>query len=155
MADGRNRSGPPEDSSSSRARQRFAPPNYPDARRRNMMKCIAAVLIVLGMIMMAGATPPCSQDTGAYLRDAPYLTGKAHGEDLHRRKAFQRTSAKNTYIPWYLIPGTWYTSTRYCCVRVLHFKTPPFATSYSYGNFLSAGLGSSPMYSSIISVWKA
>ena len=55
MADGRKRSGPPEDSSSSRARQRFAPHNYP--REAQNMKCIAAVLVVLGMFMTAGATP--------------------------------------------------------------------------------------------------
>ena len=53
----------------------------------------------------------------------------------------------------YDILGTWYMSTRYyCCVRVLYFKAPPFAASSSYWSFLSAGLGSSPSYSSLTSV---
>ena len=53
-----------------------------------------------------------------------------------------------------LVPGTWYTSTRYCCLRVWYFKAPPFAAIYSYGSFLSAGLELSPIYSSIIYVRK-
>ena len=53
-----------------------------------------------------------------------------------------------------LVPGTWYTSTRYCCLRVRYFKAPPFAAIYSYGSFLSAGLELSPIYSSIIYVRK-
>ena len=149
MADGRKRSGPPEDSSSSRARQRFAPPNYPDARRRNMMKCIAAVLIVLGTIMTAGATPH-APSTRAPIYEPHRVSWAELREDLHRRKAFWRMSAKNTYFVYTLVPGTRYTSTRYCCVRVFLFKAPPFAASYSYGNFLCAGLGSSPIYSSSI-----
>ena len=58
------------------------------------------------------------------------------------------------YVPWYLVPGTWFTSTRYCCLRVQYFKAPPFAAIYSYGSFLSAGLELSPIYSSIIYVRK-
>ena len=50
MADGRKRPGPPEDSSSSRTKQRFSLPNYPDTRRGNM-KAIAGVLVVLGMFL--------------------------------------------------------------------------------------------------------
>ena len=46
MDDGRKRSRPPEVSSSSRTRRRFNHFNYPDAKRRNMMKAIAAVLVV-------------------------------------------------------------------------------------------------------------
>ena len=57
MADGKKRSGPPENSSSNRARQRFTPGIFPDSRRTKIMKCIAAVLVVLGMFMTAGATP--------------------------------------------------------------------------------------------------
>ena len=48
-----------------------------------------------------------------------------------------------------LVPGTWYTSTRYCCVYFVFQGATFFTASYSYGNFLSAGLGSSPIYSSI------
>ena len=88
MADGRNRAGPPEDSSSSRARQRFAPPNYPDARRRNMMKCIAAVLIVLGTIMTAGATPH-APSTRAPIYEPHRVSWPELRDDHHRRKAFR------------------------------------------------------------------
>lgn len=49
MADGVGRSVPPEGSSSSRARQRFSSPNYPDAGRRNTTKYINAVPFVLRM----------------------------------------------------------------------------------------------------------
>ena len=55
MADGRKRPEPPEDSSSSRTKQRFSLPNYPDTRRRNMKKVIAGVLVVLGMFLTPGA----------------------------------------------------------------------------------------------------
>ena len=55
MADGRKRPGPPEDSSSSRTKQRFSLPSYPEARRRNMKKVIAGVLVVLGMFLTPGA----------------------------------------------------------------------------------------------------
>ena len=54
MADGRKRPGPPEDSSSSRTKQRFSLPNYPDTRRRNMKKAIAGVLVVLAMFLTQG-----------------------------------------------------------------------------------------------------
>ena len=54
MTDGRKRPGPPEDSSSSRTKQRFSLPNYPDTRRRNMSKAIAGVLVVLGMFLTPG-----------------------------------------------------------------------------------------------------
>ena len=53
MADGRKRPGP-RDSSSSRTKQRFSLPNYPDTGRRNM-KAIAGVLVVLGMFLTPGA----------------------------------------------------------------------------------------------------
>ena len=55
MADGRKRPGPPEDSSSSRTKQRFSLPNYPDTRRRNVKKAIAGVLVVLVMFPTPGA----------------------------------------------------------------------------------------------------
>ena len=55
MADGRKRPGPPEDSSSSRTKQRFSLPNHPDTRPRNMKKAIAGVLVVLGMFLTPGA----------------------------------------------------------------------------------------------------
>ena len=56
IAGGKKRSGPPEEFSSNRAGQRFTPPIFPDSKRRNM-KCIAAVLVVLGMFDTTGATP--------------------------------------------------------------------------------------------------
>ena len=157
IADGRKRSGPPEDSSSSRARQRFGPPKYPDARRRNMtMKCIAAVLIVLGMIMTAGATPQAPR-TRAPIYKPHRVSWAELREELYRRKGFRRTSAeKYQYLFYTLVPDTWYASTSYCCVRVWYFKALLFfAASYSYGNFLSAGLGSSPICGSTFSVCKA
>ena len=54
MADGRKRPGPPEDSSSSRTKQRFSLSNFPETRRRNM-KAIAGVLVVLGVLLTPGA----------------------------------------------------------------------------------------------------
>ena len=58
-------------------------------------------------------------------------------------KLFGERALKNTYIPWYLVPGVRVPGTAVC---VLYFKVPPFfAACYSYGNFLSAGLGSSPI----------
>ena len=57
MADEGKRSRPPADSSSSRARQRFAPTQQCRLEAQNMMKCIAAVLVVLGTFMTSGATP--------------------------------------------------------------------------------------------------
>ena len=54
MAEGRKRPGPLEDSSSSRTKQRFSLPNYPDTRRKNMKKAIAGVLVVLGMFLTPG-----------------------------------------------------------------------------------------------------
>ena len=84
------------------------PPSYPDARRRNMMKCIAAVLIVLGMIITAGATPHAPR-TWAPIYEPHRVSWAELREDLHRRKAFWRTSAKMHIYP--LAPGTWYTST--------------------------------------------
>ena len=145
MADGRNRAGPPEDSSSSRV----TAPNYPVARPRNMTICITAVVIVLGIFMTAGTTTH-ARSTRARIYEPHRVSWAELREDLHRRKAFWRMSAKNTYFVYTLVPGTRYTSTRYCCVRVFLFKAPPFAASYSYGNFLCAGLGSSPIYSSSI-----
>ena len=90
MVDGGKRSGPAEDSSSNRARQRFVPPNYPDARHRDVMKCIAAVLIVLGMIMAAGATPHAYR-TWAPIYEPHRVSWAGLREDLHHRKAFRRT----------------------------------------------------------------
>ena len=55
MTNGRKRPGPLEDSSSSRTKQRFSLPNYPDTRRRNMKKAIAGVLVVLGVFLTPGA----------------------------------------------------------------------------------------------------
>ena len=122
---------------------------------------------------------PCSQDTGAYLRAAAYLMGRARGrspspqsfsEDFSNvggefrevrspatPSSPKERALKNTWYLYirYLVPGTRYSSARYSCVRVLYFKALPFAASSSYGNFLSAGLGSSPIYSSLISVCKA
>ena len=117
---------------------------------------------------------PCSQDTGAYLRAAAYLMGRARGrspspqsfsEDFSNvggefrevrspatPSSPKERALKNTYIPGtrYLIHEyqvllcTWYVF----CISI-------FAASSSYGNFLSAGLGSSPIYSSsLISVCK-
>ena len=54
MADGRKRPGPLENSSSSRTKQRFSLPSYPDTRRRNMEKAIAGVLVVLAMFLTPG-----------------------------------------------------------------------------------------------------
>ena len=157
MADGTKRSGPRTDASLTRARQRFGPPNCSDARRRNMM--IAAVLIVLGMIVIAGATHHAPRTrTPIYERHSVPWAEFRRG--LRRRKGFRRTSAlKYLYTlepgTWYLVPGTRYSSARYSCVRVWYFKAPPFfAASYSYGNFLSAGLESSPIYSSIITLCR-
>ena len=98
MAEERKRSGPPEDSSSGGARQRFGPPKYPDASRRNMMKCIAAVLIVLGMIMTAVATPHAPK-TWASIYEPHRVSSAELREDLRRRKAFWRTSDKQ-YLPY-------------------------------------------------------
>ena len=90
MAEGRKRSGPPQDSSSSQTRQRFSAPNYPDARRRNMMKAIAAALVVLGMFMTAGATPYAPK-TRAPIYEPHRVSWPELRDDLHRRKAFRRT----------------------------------------------------------------
>ena len=54
MVNGRKRPGPPEDSSSSRTKQRFSLPNYPDTRRTNLKKAIAGVLVVLAMFLTPG-----------------------------------------------------------------------------------------------------
>ena len=151
MDNGSKRSGPPEDSSSSRAKQLFGPPIYPDAKRRIMMKCIAAVLIVLGMIMTAGATPHAPR-TRAPICEPHRVSWAEIREDLHRRKAFRRTSAKN-YL-YTLVPGTWYQVL--LCVFCISRRKPFFAANYSYGIFLTAELGTSPNYSiSLISVCKA
>ena len=112
MDNGSKRSGPPEDSSSSRAKQLFGPPIYPDAKRRIMMKCIAAVLIVLGMFMTAGVTP-YSPRARVPIHEPNRVSWAEFRKDPRHRKAFRRTSAKN-YL-YTLVPGTWYTSTRYCC----------------------------------------
>ena len=90
MAEGRKRSGPPQDSSSSQTRQRFSAPNYPDARRRNVMKAIAAALVVLGMFMTAGATPYAPK-TRAPIYEPHRVSWAGLREDLHHRKAFRRT----------------------------------------------------------------
>ena len=55
MAEGRKRPGPAEDSSSSRTKQRFGLPNYPDTRRENIKTMIAGELVVLGMFLTPGA----------------------------------------------------------------------------------------------------
>ena len=111
MDNGSKRSGPPEDSSSSRAKQLFGPPIYPDAKRRIMMKCIAAVLIVLGMFMTAGVTP-YSPRARVPIHEPNRVSWAEFRKDPRHRKAFRRTSAKKClHTLWYLVPGT-----RYCCV---------------------------------------
>ena len=152
MDNGSKRSGPPEDSSSSRAKQLFGPPIYPDAKRRIMMKCIAAVLIVLGMFMTAGVTP-YSPRARVPIHEPNRVSWAEFRKDPRHRKAFRRTSAKKClHTLWYLVPGT-----RYCCVCFcISRRKPFFAAKYSYGIFLTAELGTSPNYSiSLISVCKA
>jgi len=90
MEGGRKRSGSPEDSLLSRTRQRFNPYNFPEARRRNMLKAIAVALVVLGMFMTAGATPHVPKRRSPI--HEPYRLSWAElREDLRRRKAFRRT----------------------------------------------------------------
>ena len=84
MADGRNGAGPPEDSSSCRV----TAPNYPDARRKNM-KCIAVVVIMPGMFMIAGTTIRARR-TRARIYDMQRVSWAERREDLRRRKAFGR-----------------------------------------------------------------
>ena len=58
MADGRKRPGPPEDSSSSRTKQRCSLPNYQLSRheaQKHEEGYIASVLVVLGMFLTPGA----------------------------------------------------------------------------------------------------
>ena len=55
-----------------------------------MMKCIAAVLIVLGMIITAGATPHAPR-TWAPIYEPHRVSWAELGEDLHCRKDFRRT----------------------------------------------------------------
>ena len=96
-------------------------------------------------------------------------------EDLHRRKAFPRTArmsegkfvkfahllgpvSKRTSAKKYLVPHTWYLTYKYqvllLCTRFV-FQGATVCGPLLVGNFLSAGLGSSPIYSSLISVCKA
>ena len=83
MADGRNGAAPPEDPSSCRV----TAPNYPDASRRNMTKCIAAVVIVLGMFMTAGTTNHARR-TLARIYELHRVSWAELREDLYRLKAF-------------------------------------------------------------------
>ena len=71
-----------------------------------MMKCIGAVLIVLGMIMTAGATPHAFR-TRAPIYEPYRFSWAELREELHRRKGFRRTCAKKyLYTLWCLVPGT-------------------------------------------------
>ena len=85
MADGRKRPGPPEDSSSSRTKQRFRLSSNPDTRRRNM-KAIAGGLVVLGMFLTPGSTPYAPK-TRAPFYEPHRMTWSEFREDLHRRHA--------------------------------------------------------------------
>ena len=58
-----------------------------------MMKCVAAVLIVLGMIVTAGVTLHALR-TRAPIYESHRISWTELREDLHRRKALPRTSAK-------------------------------------------------------------
>ena len=44
-------------------------------------------------------------------------------------------------LPTYLVPGTWYTNTRYCCVRVLCFRAPSLLRPTMYSCYLRAAPG--------------
>ena len=54
------------------------------------MKCIAAVLVVLGMFMTAGATPHAPRTRGP-IYEPQRISWVELGGDLHRRKAFRKT----------------------------------------------------------------
>ena len=159
MADGRKRCGPPEDSSSSPARRRFAPPHLSRREAQKHDEVHRCCPHRARHDHDSRSYTPCSQDTGAYLRAAPCLMGRDQGRSPSPQSFSENERQK---LPIY--PGTWYLVYKYqvlllCTwylVRVLYFKAPPFAASYSCGNFLCAGLGSSPIYSSsLISVYKA
>ena len=158
MAEGRKRSGPPQDSSSSQTRQRFSAPNYPDARRRNMMKAIAAALVVLGMFMTAGATPYAPK-TRAPIYKPHRVSWPELRDDLHRRKAFRRTvrMSEESFVKladllrpalqknkrfgseFHIIECTWYIPYEYVPGRVARrLRLPPRLPSY--GCWLGASL---------------
>ena len=67
----------------------------------------------------------------------------------------KRTSAtKHLVLHTYLVHDIRVPGTTAVFLGVLYLKAPPFEASTSYENFLSAGLGSSTIYSSLISVCK-
>ena len=113
MADGRNRAGPPEDSSSSRV----TAPNYPVARRRNMTICITAVVIVLGIFMTAGTTTH-ARSTRARIYEPHRVSWAELREDLHRRKAFGRALRMSL--------GSF--------VKLAHRPPPPLETNNRFGS---------------------
>ena len=79
MADGRRRSGPPEDSSSRRARQRFAPPQLSRREAQKHDEVHRCCPHRARHDHNSRSYTPCSQDMGAYLRAAPCLMGRAQG----------------------------------------------------------------------------
>ena len=113
MADGRKRPGPPEDSSSSRTKQRLLLPNYPDTRRRNMKKAIAGVLVVLGMFLAPGAAiaglhestrPGCFplRSSGMFAHACcvtTRVTAGVGGGGLALRLGFQKSGKKRQTTP--------------------------------------------------------
>ena len=97
------------------------------------MKCIAAVPIVLGMTMTAGATSHAPR-TRAPIYEPHRVYGQSSGKISIAAKRFGERALKNTYILCYLVPGIRVPDTSMC---ILYFKASPyFAASYSYGNFL-------------------
>ena len=154
MADGRTRSGPQEDSSFSGRDNESPPPQYLDERRRNMVKCIAAVLIVLGRITTAGAT---SHDprTRRPTYEPHRVSWAKLREDLHRAKLFGERALNNTYIPLYVVPGIRVPCTAIYEVHVSisrrHFLQPATRT----GTFSALGWDRLPSTAAAYSLCKA
>ena len=89
MPGGRNRSGPPEDSSLSRPRQRFSPFNYPDTRRSNFK--IRATLVSLSATPSAHKTrAPNSNQHGRAQSRSTSLQG--FPEDISPEASFVKLS---------------------------------------------------------------
>ena len=124
---------------------------------------------------------PCSQDTGAHLRAAPCLMGRTQGRSLssesfwegssnvlgefrearspatpsspNERSLWRRISLE---IPTYPdVPGRREPGTAVYEYVFLCFEAPPLFASSLYWNFLSDGLRSSLIFSSMISTYKA
>ena len=95
------------------------PPNYPDARRRKVMKCIAAVFIVMGMFMAAAGATPHVPNTRAPITSRTV----SHGQ-----------SSRKISIPATLFGGLFLPMSEGSFVKLAHLLRPPLQKNKRFGS---------------------